>query len=250
MLARSFDVARINQILNDPVVRPDVADFGEGALDISASVNNTNNVLLLGEHGGCMFFRMLPGIYEVHTVATLLGRGKWIADFVLKATDWLFTKTDAFEITTRIPIEHRGARNLAMHAGMMPEFVRDGGCVWRGKKQDVEIYSFRLQDWAKRSTAFEEKGRAFHDFLHREADRLGIIAQPHLDDPSHNSYVGTALEMAESGQAVKSVTYYNRWALCARHPTISLLSESPFAVKMDIGILRIQDGEMRVDLPC
>lgn len=250
MLARSFDVARINQILNDPDVRPDVADLGEGKLDIAASVENTSNVLLQGEHGATMFFRLMPGIFEVHTVATLLGRGRWIADFVNQAADWMFTKTDAFEITTRIPIEHKGAKTLALFAGMQPEFVREDGCVWRGHKMDVEIYSFRIQDWIKRSTTFEARGAAFHDFLHIEAKRLGVTADGHPDDPNHNQYVGAALEMAEHGQVVKGCNLYNRWAQMARHPTISLLSVSPLAIKMDLGILRIQNGEMRVDLPC
>lgn len=250
MLTRSFDADRINEILNDPTVRPDVADLSEGQMDISASVKNENNVLLLGEHGGCMFFQILPGIFEVHTVTNLMGRGRWIANFVLDAGDWMFTKTPCFEIVTRVPTEHQGAKRLAMHAGMMQEFTRDGGCVWRGKKMDVEIYSYRIQDWIKRSTTFEEKGRVFHDFLHSEADRLGITASAHADDPEHNKYVGAALEMAEWGQVGKAVSFYNRWALAARHPTVSLLSSSPLAIKMDIGILRIQDGKMRVDLPC
>lgn len=250
MLARSFDVQHINKILNDPDVRPDVADLGEGRLDIAANVRNENNVLLVGEYGGCLFFQLLPGIFEVHTVSNLLGRGKWIADFVMSAADWMFTKTDAFEITTRIPVEHRGARTLALHAGMTHEFTREKGCVWRGRRMDVEIYSFRIQDWIKRSTAFEVQGQTFHDFLHMEATRLGVKQQPHPDDAEHNRYVGAALEMAMSGQVAKGVSFYCRWARAARHPTISLLSVSPLAIRMDLGILRIQDGEMRIDLPC
>jgi hypothetical protein len=250
MLARHFDAEHMNRILNDPNVRPDVADVKDGPLDISSSVENRNNVLLMAEHGGCMFFQTLPGIYEVHTVCDTMGRGPWIAKFVLDAGDWMFTKTPCFEITTRIPAEHRGAKRLAMHAGFMPEFVREGGCVWRGKKMDVEIYSFRVQDWIKRSSTFEEKGRAFHDFLHSEAERLGVTAPAHPDDPSHNRYVGSSLEMAENGQVSKGVNWYNRWAVSARHPTISLLSSNPLEIKMDLGILRLVDGKMRVDLPC
>src|ERR1700761_519331 len=92
-LNRSFDVKHINGILNDPAVRPDVADLGDGYLDIGKIIHDKNTYCLFGEYGGTIFFQTLPATYEVHTVATAMGRGAWIADFVVKAADWIFTRT-------------------------------------------------------------------------------------------------------------------------------------------------------------
>lgn len=247
MLWREFHPERINAILNDPVVRPDVSESVTGGMDIAQAVNNHSNVLLMGEYGGCFFFKLMSGIYEVHSQCLKPGRGAWIADFVQAAGDWMYTRTDAFEIVTRIPINHNGARTLAIHAGMKYEFTEPDGCVWRGERQDIECYSYRLQDWLASCESFEERGRQFHDFLHKEAIRLGVMEIGHDDQPTHNRYVGACLEMAKHGHAAKGVSVYNRWALMARHPVIQLLTVEPLAIRFDLGILRIVDGEMKVE---
>lgn len=250
MLWRDFSSTRINAVLNDPYVRPDVAEFPTGAIDISSAVNNRANVLLIGDHGGCMFFKLMEGIYEVHSQALISGRGAWMADFVCAAADWMFTQTDAFEIVTRIPTRHTSAKALATHAGMRYEFTEPEGCVWRSEKQDIDCYSFRLQDWLSNCESFEQQGRTFHAFLHDEAKRLGVTEPGHDDRPTHNRYVGAALEMAKFGQAVKAVSVYNRWALMARHAPIRLLSINPLAIRFDLGILKIENGEMKVERAC
>src|SRR5262249_35249516 len=159
---------------------------------------NTENVLLVGEHGGTFCLKLMPGVYEVHTQALPSGRGKWIYDFVKAGSEYMFTHTDAFEIVTRVPAGHIAARRLASTAGMWQEFVRRNECLWRGEKQDVELLSFRIQDWAARQhPKLEAKGREFHDFLHDEAKRIGITKQAHEDDPNHNKYVGITLAMME-----------------------------------------------------
>jgi len=248
MIERHFDAAAINYVLNDPYVRPDVALPDDGVLDMTSAVADHKNVLLMGEHGGCMFFYMQHGIYEVHTQVLKSGRGPWVAKFVKQCADWMFTRTSAYEITTRVPFEHAAARALAVHAGMMYDFLRPEGCVWRGELQAVEVYSFRLQDWAKHCETFDEAGAQFHDFLHGEAVKLGIKDPPHADDPNHNRYVGQAIEMAKHGQAVKAAAWYNRWTAVARHRPIALLqAEYPVLIKFDIGVLHIEaDGRMSV----
>lgn len=247
IVERHFDAHKINAVLNDPDVRPDIAELPDGLVDVSAGVADTNNVLLMGEHGGCFLIKLMPGVYEVHTQALLSGRGQWIAEFVRAGSDWMFTHTDAYEIITRIPQFHVAARHLARAAGMTKEFTRPKECVWRGERQDADIYSFRIQDWARAAKNFENRGEQFHDFLHHEADRLGVTETAHENDPNHNQYVGICLAMVECGHHAKAVNFYNRWALASRHPIIKLLSENPVTVRFDIGNLIFEGGEYRVE---
>lgn len=243
---RSFDASFINEVLNDPDVRPDVAEQSAGRIDISKAVADTDNVLLIGEHGGTFLFKLMPGLYEVHTQVKAGGRGAWIVDFVRAGARWMFTHTDCFEIVTRVPINHHAARSLTLMAGMRREFTRHDECYWRGDKQDVEAYSWRIQDWIVKTPELEERGEAFHEFLHSEAKRLGIADQPHPNDPQHNRYVGAALEMLQGDQLAKAINFYNRWALMARHPIITLQSVKPVTVRFDIGDLIVENGAMRV----
>jgi hypothetical protein len=246
MIERHFTADKFNEILNDPSVRPDVADLKEGVLDVASLVANHENVLLVGEHGGNAFIKIMPGIYEVHTAATDKGRGEWIRQFVRQAAQMMFTQTDCFEITTRIPRKHVGARKLAESVGMTFEFEIERGCAWRGKRQSVDIYSYRIQDWIKQAHELEPIGAEFHEKLHREAERLGITDKGHPDWPIHNKYVGATWLMARSGQLVKATNWYNRWSVVARHSPIKLIGLDPPTIEMDIGVLTLRGNEIGV----
>jgi len=243
MVWREFDAKHINQVINHPVVRPDVADLGNGHLDISPVVENQNNVLLMGEYDGCPCFCVQPGLYEVHTQVLPEGRGKWALDFVRAGMDWMFTHTDAVEITTRVPREHKAAKILTVAAGMKFEFERQDGVCFRGQDMPVDIYAVRIQDWARVAAhALAERGEWLHRRMAEEAARIGLTDKPHDNDENHNVYAGATYEMAAAGQVRKAVIWYNRWAFMARHPLISLVSETPPAIRMDIGLMVIKAG--------
>jgi hypothetical protein len=246
MMQRASSPEIFNGFLNDPFVRPDVASEDISTLDITSVVANPRNVVLQGDHGGFAFIATLPGIYEVHTVALKTGRGQWIIDQAHAAANYMFTQTDAYEITTRIPAKHVAARTLAIATGMSFEFSVANGCKWRGETQAIDIYSFRVQDWVSGADECIERGRWFHHRLLGEARRIGINDSPHPNDDVHNRYVGASVEMAFAGQVIKAVNFYNRWAICARHPTIDLLALDPPTIKMDIGILRILGDDIEV----
>jgi hypothetical protein len=246
MIERASSADLFNSFLNDPYVRPDVATDELGTLDISTVMADPRNVVLQGEHGGFVFVQIVPGVYEVHTVTLKSGRGQWAVDVAHAASRYLFTQTDAFEITTRIPRKHLGARTLALNAGMMLDFSVPDGCRWRGIAQPIDIYSFRIQDWIKDADDCVDTGRWFHGRLLEEARRIGVTDNPHPNDDVHNRYVGACMEMAFAGQVIKAVNFYNRWALCARHPAIQLLALDPPTIKMDIGILRIVGNDIEV----
>ena len=248
-IERQTDAKRINAILNHPVVRPDVYEVPDGPLDIGNIAADLRHVILCGEFGGCVLMKILPGIYECHTQAVPQGRGKWIMDVLGLVLDWMFTKTDAFEIVTRVPQHHHGARRLCESAGGRYEFTRENECRWRGELQDVDIYGIRIQDWAANAAAFDQPGREFHDFLHAEAKRLGITTPAHPDDPQHNRYVGIALAMVEAGHIYKALNFYNRWAIVCRHPLVKLVGTAPLTFEFDIGNLVFENGiAKRVDL--
>lgn len=247
IVERHTDARRINEILNDESVRPWVADLAEGTLDISAAVANRANVLLMGEHGGCMFFRLMPGIYEVHTQVLAHGRGRWTRAMTQACTEWMFVRTDAVEIMTRIPVTHRAAAAAAVGAHMAFDFRRPAECRFRGQVVDVDIYSLPLLRWVQCAGGLVERGRWFHGRLHDEAERLGITEPPHPDDEDHNRVVGAAASMAFGNQPAKAVALYNRWALASRHAAIQLVSDRfPAAIKCDIGIVEFGSGDISV----
>lgn len=74
ILARSYDVAAINAVVNAPEVRPFIGGVGE--LDMTGAIRS-ENLWLMGEHGGFAMSRSAPGSYEVHTFILKGGRGAW-----------------------------------------------------------------------------------------------------------------------------------------------------------------------------
>jgi len=249
ILWREHDASRINAVLNHPEIRPWVADMSEGEIDISQQVANPRNVLLMGKYGGCMCFQIFPGVYEVHTQVLPEGRGKWSLDFVRAGSDWMFTRTDCYDILTRVPMGHVAARALALAAGMMPEFQRPDGCKFLGETRPVEIMSFRVQDWMRQAPGLVELGMWFHAELQREAARLDVQEPAHTDDENHNRYAGAALAMIIAGQLKKGVALYNRWAVVSRHKVISIVEENPPVIRFDLGLLRFVEGRIQVSRP-
>lgn len=242
---RSYDAVRLNEILNDPIVRRDVADQIEGALDLADAIADTRNILLMGAHGCCLFYYVMDCLYEVHTQILSSGRGEWACDFVQDCAEWMFTHSDALELITRVPVTHLGARALTKSVGATLEFTRNDCCIFRGAHIPVEIYSLRLQDWMAKATYLAPYGECFHDHLNAEAGRIGISAPPHAEDENHNQYVGACLKMFFGGQIQKAVVFYNRWAVAARHATISLEEVNPPVIKFDIGFLKINGEEIK-----
>lgn len=247
---RHTDAGFLNEIANDPHVRPWIAP-GREPLDLSFQVENKKNVLLAGEHGCCMFLYMIPGVYEVHTQVKRVGRGEWTNALAAECVRQMFLRTDCYEIMTRVPHGHLGAKTAAIAVGMRYDFTREKECFFRGQLTDAHIYSFRLQDWLPTAPAsVSDKGRRFHDRLHAEAERLGVQDPAHADDENHNLFVGAAVEMVRSGLPVKAVLTYNRWALASRHEPIALVSTNPVVVKIDHGLyVTFEHDDIKVSLP-
>lgn len=240
---REFDAAKISVILNDPAVRPWIADAAEGVIDVSKQMENPEVAFLMGEHGGVMLHRFMPGFFEVHTFCLPQGRGAWVLGMIRAAQHWLFTNTDAYEVLTRIPETHKAALGLTIKAGMTYEFTRFDGVKINDQIMPVDIYSLKLWDWVKKAPRLVERGAQFHDWLTEQAAKAGFV-NPHEDDENHNRYVGAVLEMLMHGQPLKGVLFYNRWAVISRHAPITLIAVDPPEIKMDIGNLKLANGEL------
>lgn len=250
-LRRELTAERINNTLNHPEVRPWVSDVpADRSIDVSRIVSNRDNVVLTGDHGGCIFVQLQPGVYEAHMHVLPQARGAWSSAFVNSLLRWMFTKTNAFDIVTRIPQGHVAARVSALGHGMRHEFVRPAGALFRGKRADVNMHSIRVQDWVAIAPDLASSGSWFHEGLTEEARRIGLIEPPHEDDENHNRYVGACVQMALGGQLKKGINLYNRWALLSRQKTISFVSADPPTVKIDIGMVRIVDGRVEILSSC
>ena len=249
MIERHATAEFANIVLNDRDVRPDIADVAEGRVDISPQVANRQNVLLCGSHGGFMYFKLMDGIYEVHSFVLPAGRGRWAFYAAMASIDWIFTRTDAFEVMTRIPVGHVAAAGLASKCGFRLEFAAPNGSKWRGMQRDVEVWSLPIQCWAVRATGFEARGEFFHAQLATKALRMGVQEPPHDLEAVHNHYVGIALAMIDAGISRKAVGFYNRWAMAARHSPVVLLNEAPPEIAMDIGVLRFQGKDFELVRP-
>lgn len=241
---REHSPARINELINDPQVRPDVAP-GTQPLDLHDAVANGRNYLIMGEHGGILFGCIDTGIYEAHTVVRPGARGRWTRGMITSAVHYMFTKTDCYEIATRVPDGHQPAMAAAIGTGMRMEFTLPDAVEFRGKKRDVHILSYRIQDWMINAPGLEARGAWFHRHLHAEAERLGVTAPPHEDWPVHNRYVGACVEMAFSSQIRKGVLLYNRASRLMRHATVEFLDFD--RVQADIGTIVFRsDGNIEV----
>jgi len=112
MLKRTFTAEKLNQVLNHPDVFPWVAMLGMERLDLSDIAEDPQNVVLMNEHGGFIFVPRGDG-YEVHSQFLPEGRGESLKA-AKEAADYIFSKTDAQEITTFVPQGNDGATRLVL----------------------------------------------------------------------------------------------------------------------------------------
>jgi len=243
---RETDAVGVNAILNNSTVRPWVADVADGPLDVSASVANQDNILLMGKYGAIFFLCVMPGTYECHTQILPSGRGQWAFEFAIATLDWMFARSNAWEITTRVPAGHLGALTLARSVGFRHEFTSMEPCKFRGKVVQASILRLGIHEWVAQSECYFQLGETLHDQMAAEADRLGITARPHAEDVYHDQIAGLAIELARYGLIVKGSIVYNRWAILARHRTISMVSKEPPVVGMDLGHMRIKETGIEI----
>lgn len=77
LLSPTTDAAAINALVNDPSVRPSCGLPELGDLDFSDLIARSENLFLIGKHGGFMLLWSAPGVREVHVFLLPTGRGTW-----------------------------------------------------------------------------------------------------------------------------------------------------------------------------
>lgn len=242
ILKRETDATFINAIANHASVREHM--LGKGLIDYTPVIKNTANVVLTGPMGGMVFHQLVPGFFEIHTQVLPEGRGAWALEMAQSALLWIFTRTVASEVMTRVPDGNLPARDLTRRCGGVLE--QKAFIELDGEQVGWSIYRMTIQDWLKTSPYLEERGRMFHVKLHGEYDRLGLKIERHGDDPWHNRHAGAAAFMIAGGQVAKGIGYYNRWAGMALAPMISLASVDPLIVNIQDAYLKINGDDFEV----
>jgi hypothetical protein len=119
MLTRSFDTARINEVVNHPAVRPFVGAVSYGELDVAPVVAKTEDWFLMGDHGGFLLSWSAPGVREIHTFVLPEGRGRWAADARAEMLDYA-RANGTRTLWTKIDPVHRHTVQFARRGGMQP----------------------------------------------------------------------------------------------------------------------------------
>lgn len=246
MLARHFSAERINEIVNHPTIYPWIKGRHTTPLDLSNIVKNPDNVCLVGEYGCVIFIKHQSGIYEFHTSVLPDGRGVRMVEGSHFAFNWMFTKTDAFELLTKCPYGNVAAKAGAKVTGCSLRFTTLPLWPVEDKLVPIDVYSIILQEWAKSADNLVELGKWFHDQLEHKCQTSNILLKPHENDENHNRYVGATVEMLRNGQVVKAIAFYNRWAIMAGYYPIKLLSLNPVVIDIRDCILRISENDFDV----
>lgn len=101
-LATAADIPAVTELLNDPLVRPNIG--GDGVLDPSALILDTRNRLYFDDRGGACFAWRGPGIFEGHSFFRARGRE------ALNAGRECLALMDARMIWGLTPEDNRAAR--------------------------------------------------------------------------------------------------------------------------------------------
>lgn len=237
IIARTFDAAPINAIVNDPSVYPWVCGQHTGPLDLSPVIADRRNVALFGEHGGMLFHCHQPGYYEIHTQVLPAGRGPWALAMAQACFHYMFCSTDAVDLITRCPKGNLGARSLARAVHLEKDFTNPAGWIMNGVPIAADIYSLGIARWIKMAAGLPARGHWFHERLEQEYAQLGAEHKPHADDETHDRNVGAALGMLLGGQPQKGVVFYNRWAAVADYQQIAIETLQPLTINIGEALL-------------
>lgn len=243
-IAREMGADRLNVVVNHPDVRPWLG--GEGELDMSAAVADPANILLMNEFGGCFFERVGAGIYEVHTQFTPECRGAKVIRAVQDALRFMFTRTDCFEVQTKVPANNAGALGLVRAIGGDLQFTRDA--VWPAGDGMVAcgFYVLTIASWAGKCDAVMASGEWFHDKLEAAKIAKGASSVVHEDDAAHDRYVGATVEMILNGQEAKALWFYNRWARFSGYAQVAQIAADPVVIDIQDAIISIQPNNFEV----
>jgi len=242
-LRRTLDPDRLNEIANDPAVRPWLG--GTGALDLGPVIRNPANVALECETGGYVLENHGAGQYEAHTLFLPEGR-PFAYDLAREGFRYLFSATDCLRVVTKVPAGNIAAASHAKRCGFEPIFSRSA--MWPGPDgpEDVSFQALTFDAWKGRDTQVAVEGRWFHDALEAAKIAAGSAREIHEDDEAHDRAVGAAVLMFKAGNPVKAATLYNQWAALAGYAPLTVLSLTPLVIDVVDAVVEVASQNMEV----
>lgn len=243
-VCREFSAERINIVANHPAVRPWLG--GQGTLDLTPLVADSRNYLLMNGDGGVLFQFLEPGLYEAHTQFLPSCRGAEAVQAVKDALRWMFTRTDAIEIVSKVPAGNKGALGLVRAIHGQLQFTRDNAFLLGGQMASVGYYSLPIMAWAGKCEELADSGQWFHEKLEAAKNATAGAAPLHDDDDAHDRYVGATVEMFQAGQIGKALGFYSRWAKFAGYGPISLIATNPVVLDIGDAILAVREDDFSV----
>jgi hypothetical protein len=238
MIQRTMNATLFNAVCNHPGVRPWLG--GEGPIDTAPMLGNPGNYGLFGEGGGFILVAGPAASFEVHSQFVPEGR-KHSFEAMRAGMDYMFTRTNALQLTTFLPDNNPAARGLALKGGFKEWFRRQNHPIGPGVQARIDV-----DEWIAGTPDLEADGERFHHALEQAKADAGSSLPTHEDDPIHERYVGAAFRMFGRGQAQKAQAIYNRWAGNAGYAQIRLISESPPVVDAVDAIVTLADGDIQV----
>lgn len=240
---RTLDVGFLNDVANDPAVRPHIG--GEGPIDLAGLATNVDNYLFLAPGcGGFVVQNIYDTRYECHSMFLPHSAPDTIRTLMQDSQQYMFACTNCEELVTKVPEGNVSALGLA-RVGGFAEIYRSGPVSEVGGKT-VSHRSLTLDKWARLCSAAREAGQQFHEMLDGAKRLNGSTASSHPEDELHDRIVGAAMLMVRAGNLVKGIRFYNRFASFAGYRQAEIVSTQPAVVDIGDAVLDVHNGEVGV----
>lgn len=245
-LERQTDAAQFNAFANHPDIYPHIRGNRTDALDFSAHAANRDNYFFCSAHGGVMFLKLMPGLYEMHTAVLPSGRGAMMKEGAAQAFYAMFTQSDCVEILTHCPQNNLAAKLGAKSVGMSLDWRVEGYYPVGKSFVSSDVYSLKVMEWGKIAWRAEAIGKWFHDELHAQYEAKGITLPAHPEDETHNKVVGAAIALIHGGQPIKGVVLYDRWAMLSGYLPAKIKSFDPLVIDIFESSIEIKGDAFEV----
>lgn len=77
LVEETRDCSRANAIINHESCRDGLSLGLTGEMDLAPLLENPDNLLFCGDHGGALLHWNAPGVYDIHDFVLPSGRGRW-----------------------------------------------------------------------------------------------------------------------------------------------------------------------------
>lgn len=240
---RTFDASRVIDIAYRPHVAA-LVGLG-GTPEIQTVVDDPNNFLLEGPHGGVIYINRTDVVWEAHSIFDPKEEKSFSAviEFAKYTLEYMFTQTACKRVVTMVPESNPAARMLAIKCG----FTKWTSSLYKHTDgSSIVVYSLELDKWASTCLAMRHAGHMFHEWLEGHKKLKGSELVTHEDDPVHDHYAGAAITMFKAGLAEKAIALYNMWAFYAGYQMTTLVSQHPDTIDIGDAIIGLRGGELEM----